>query len=94
MATSFTSSPSRCMDCVMNSKESSRVARRSRPLKKGYFQIVGTLTRHLADEEGKVTSHSREVTFKSMPFDAPEETGHEPAKSISDHAVRSSVPPA
>ena len=64
------------------------------PAEEGYFQIVGTLTRHLSDEEGKVTSHSREVTFKSMPFDAPEETGHEPAKSISDHAVRSSVPPA
>jgi len=64
------------------------------PAEEGYFQIVGTLTRHLADEEGKVTSHSREVTFKSMPFDAPEDSRHEPAKSISDHAVRRSAPSA
>src|SRR6266404_3172146 len=49
----------------------------------GYFQISGTLTQHLADKEGKVASHSREVTFKSMPFDSPEPAEHAPAKSSS-----------
>ena len=53
------------------------------PTEEGYFQIVGTLTQHLADEEGKVVSHSREATFKSMPFDAPEPAEHRPAKSSS-----------
>jgi hypothetical protein len=51
------------------------------PSEEGYFQIVGTLTQHLANEEGKVASHSREATFKSMPFDAPEPAEHVPAKS-------------
>src|SRR3954467_13075932 len=64
------------------------------PSEEGYFQITGTLTRHLADEEGKVTSHSREVTFKSMPFDAPEDTGREPAKSISYQSTAASAPGA
>ena len=49
----------------------------------GYFQISGTLTQHLADEEGKVAVHSREVTFKSMPFDSPEPAEHMPGKSSS-----------
>src|SRR5256885_1404838 len=53
------------------------------PAEEGYFQIVGTLTQHLADEEGKVVSHSREATFKSMPFDAPHPAEHTPAKSSS-----------
>src|SRR3954465_956365 len=44
------------------------------PAEEGYFQISGTLTRHLADDEGKITSHSREVTSKSLPFDVAEET--------------------
>jgi hypothetical protein len=51
------------------------------PAEEGYFQIVGTLTQHLANEEGKVVSHSREATFKSMPSDAPEPAEHRPAKS-------------
>ena len=51
-------------------------------MEEGYFQISGTLTQHLADEEGKVATHSREVTFKSMPFDSPEPE-HTPAKSSS-----------
>lgn len=52
-------------------------------MEEGYFQISGTLTQHLADEEGKVATHSREVTFKSMPFDSPEPAEHTPAKSSS-----------
>lgn len=62
------------------------------PGEEGYFQIVGTLTQHLANEEGKITSHSREVTFKSMPFDAPEDTSHEPAKSISHRTIPAFAP--
>src|SRR6266516_945852 len=58
------------------------------PMEEGYFQIVGTLTRHLANEEGKVSSHSREVTFKSMPFDAPEPAVHAPVKSSSFRNIR------
>src|SRR5256885_7745238 len=53
------------------------------PAEEGYLQIAGTLTQLLADEEGKVSSHTREATFKSMPFEAPEQSGHEPAKSMS-----------
>jgi hypothetical protein len=53
------------------------------PAEEGYFQIVGKLTQYLADEEGKVVSHSREATFKSMPFDAPQPAEHMPAKSSS-----------
>ena len=53
------------------------------PAEEGYFQIVGTLTQHLADAEGKVISHSREATFKSMPFDSPEPAEHVPAKGSS-----------
>lgn len=58
------------------------------PAEEGYFQIVGTLTQHLADEEGKVVSHSREAMFRSMPFGAPEPAEHLPAKSSSFHNVR------
>src|SRR5947209_16176445 len=47
----------------------------------GYFQITGTLTEHLANEEGKVTSRNREVTFKSMPSGAPEGSASQPAKT-------------
>ena len=54
----------------------------------GYYQIVGTLTQHLADEEGKVVSHSREATFKSIPYDAAEPAEHMPAKSSSFQNVR------
>ena len=53
------------------------------PAEEGYFEIVGTLTQHLANEEGKVASHSRGATFKSMPFDSPEPAEHAPAKSSS-----------
>ena len=53
------------------------------PAEEGYFQIVGTLTQHLADEEGKVTSHSRQATFKSLPYDSPEPVEHLPTKSSS-----------
>jgi hypothetical protein len=53
------------------------------PTEEGYFQIVGTLTQHLADAEGKVASHSREAIFKSMPFDSPEPVEHAPVKSSS-----------
>lgn len=53
------------------------------PAEEGYFQIVGTLTQHLADEEGKVASHSREATFKSLPYDSPEPVEHLPTKSSS-----------
>jgi hypothetical protein len=58
------------------------------PAEEGYFQIAGTLTCHLSDEEGKVASNSREVTFKSMPFDAPEPAEHVPAKSSSFQNIR------
>jgi hypothetical protein len=47
----------------------------------GYFQITGTLTEHLADEEGKVTSRNREVTFKSMPSDAPQQPAPQSEKT-------------
>jgi hypothetical protein len=50
------------------------------PLEEGYFQITGTLTEHLADADGKVTSRDRQVTFKSMPSDAPEQTAKQPEK--------------
>src|SRR5438105_9557136 len=53
------------------------------PAEEGYFQIVGTLTQYLADAEGKVDSHSRDVTFKSMPFESPEPAEHVPAKRSS-----------
>src|SRR3954462_3802788 len=46
----------------------------------GYFQITGTLTEHLSDGEGKVTSRNREVTFKSMPYDVPEQPTSRPPK--------------
>jgi hypothetical protein len=58
------------------------------PAEEGYFQIMGTLTRHVSDEEGKVSSNSREVTFKSMPYDAPEPAEHLPAKRSSFQNVR------
>jgi len=58
------------------------------PAEEGYFQIIGTLTQLLADEEGKVASHSREATFRSMPFDAPEPAEHVPAKSSSFQNIR------
>jgi len=44
------------------------------PVQEGYYQITGTLTELLADEEGKVSSRNREVTFKSMPAEAPEQS--------------------
>ena len=47
----------------------------------GYFQITGTLTEHVSDEEGKVTSRNREVTFKSMPSDVPERSTARPEKT-------------
>lgn len=51
------------------------------PAEEGYFEITGTLTSHLSDEEGKVTSRNRQVTFKSMPSDAPEQTARQPEKT-------------
>jgi len=51
------------------------------PAEEGYFHITGKLTQHVANDEGKVTSSDREVTFKSMPSDAPEEPTSQPAKS-------------
>src|SRR4051812_30850440 len=59
------------------------------PAEEGYFQISGTLTQLLADEAGKISSHTRQATFKSMPFDAPEETRHGPAKSTSEKIISS-----
>ena len=47
----------------------------------GYFQITGTLTEHLTSGEGKVTSRNREVTFKSMPSDVPEQPASRPEKT-------------
>jgi hypothetical protein len=51
------------------------------PAEEGYFQITGKLTQHLANDEGKVTSSDRQVTFRSMPSDAPEQPPSPPAKS-------------
>jgi hypothetical protein len=51
------------------------------PAEEGYFEINGTLTSLLSDEEGRVTSRDRQVTFKSMPSDAPEQTARQPEKT-------------
>jgi hypothetical protein len=50
------------------------------PVEEGYFQITGTLTENLTNGEGKVTSRNREVTFKSMPYDVPEQPTSRPPK--------------
>lgn len=36
----------------------------------GYYVLKGTLTENMSDANKKVTSHSREVAFKSFPQDA------------------------
>jgi len=51
------------------------------PAEQGYYEITGTLTEHLANEEGKVTSRDRQVTFKSMPSEAPEHAASRPEKT-------------
>jgi hypothetical protein len=51
------------------------------PAEAGYFEITGTLTSHVSNEEGKVTSSERQITFKSMPSDAPEQAVRQPERT-------------
>jgi hypothetical protein len=46
------------------------------PGEEGYFVLQGTLTENISDTNKKITSHSRDVAFKSFP----EEASSEPAR--------------